>query len=455
MSNTTEVTIEITQGVLRGTVQDGIICLRGIPYAQPPVGALRFAAPVAAGPWQGERDATRRTPIAPQTRARISIATGHFLHEMSEDCLTLTVWTPAADAKRRPVIVWIHGGGFSNGAGDLAWYDGSSLAAKEDVVVVGLNYRVGALGFMRARGVTPGNLGLMDQELAVRWVSENIDSLGGDPKNITLMGQSAGGLSIALLLAHGTLPPVRRAVLLSAPLGATMLNVATAERVGDAYVRALGLDPDADDVGEEVRRMPEEALMQAQGAAAAFFLKEIAKFPDTAPPYMPVAGGAWVSEIGGLPAALAAAAARCDVLIGTTRDEAASFFPDTWEPEITAKQFEQPAIRWAQHAAAAGRTVYLFRFDWASEASGFGAAHCIELPFVFDTVDAFADAPMLAGASRSDMDALVNVMRPAITAFARDGSPQHHGLPVWPPCTPAQTPRMHLDLVSRVEPVVP
>ncbi len=354
MSNATEVTIEIAQGRLRGALRDGVASFHGIPYAQPPVGPLRFALPEAAGAWEGVRDATHRWPIAPQVHARISIAMGKFEHPMSEDCLTLAVWTPAADAKRRPVIVWIHGGGFSNGAGDLDWYDGSHLAAKGDAVVVGVNYRVGALGFMRARGLTPGNLGLMDQELAVRWVSENIASFGGDPTNITLMGQSAGSLSIALLLAHGTLPPVRRAIMLSAPLGATMLTVANAERVGDTYVRALGIDPDGADVAEQVRRVPESALMEAQAAATAFFFKEVAKFPDTAPPYMPVAGGAYVPTVDALQAAFAAAAAKCDVLIGTTRDEAAAFFPETWEPEITAKQFELPAIRWAQDAAAAG-----------------------------------------------------------------------------------------------------
>ncbi|MGZ5184175.1 MAG: carboxylesterase/lipase family protein [Caldimonas sp.] len=448
----TDITIEIAQGRVRGALQDGVASFRGIPYAQPPVGRLRFALPEPAGAWQGVRDASRRTPIAPQVPARISIAMGNFEREMSEDCLTLAIWTPTADAKRRPVIVWLHGGGFSNGAGDLAWYDGSSMAAKGDIVVVGVNYRLGALGFMRARGLTPGNLGLSDQELALHWVSDNIASFGGDPSNITLMGQSAGGLSIALLLGHDTLPPVRRAIMLSPPLGAPLLTLDRAEQIGETYVRALGIDPDANDVGDQVRRLPEAALMQAQAAATAFFFRELAKQPDTAPPFMPVAGGHYVPSIDAIPAAFTAAAARCDVLIGTTRDEAAAFFPETWEPAITAKQFELPSIRWAQDAAAAGRTAYLFRLDWASKGSSFGAAHCIDLPFVFDTVDAFAEAPMLAGASRSEMGALVAAMLPAFTTYARSGTPNHPGLPEWPACTPTQTSRLHFDRVHRILP---
>ncbi|MGZ5183834.1 MAG: carboxylesterase/lipase family protein [Caldimonas sp.] len=453
MSNATEVTIEMAQGRLRGVLRDGVASFRGIPYAQPPVGQRRFALPEAAGAWQGVRDATRRAPIAPQVPARISIVTGHYQHEMSEDCLTLAVWTPAADGKRRPVIVWLHGGGFSNGAGDLDWYDGTRLAAGGDVVVVGVNYRVGALGFLRARGLTPGNLGIRDQELAVQWVNEHIASFGGDPANVTLMGQSAGGLTIALMLARNALPPVRRAIMLSPPLGVPMFTPALAEQIGEAFVCALGIDPDAADVGDQVRRLPEADMMRAQGAATGFYFTQLAKPPSASPAYMPVADGDYVPGFDAVPAAFAAAAARCDVMIGTTRDEAASFFPDTWEPSITANGFEQPSIRWARDAAAIGRIAHLYRFDWAPEKSPFGAAHCIELPFVFDTVDAFADAPMLRGATRPEMDALVAAIRPAITAYARTGNPNHSGLPEWPACTPTQTPRLHFDRVHRVQPV--
>lgn len=377
---------------------------------------------------------------------------GDHPREQQEDCLTLSIWTPAADTRRRPVIVWLHGGAFATGAGDLPWYDGARMAQAGDVVVVGVNYRLGALGFLRARGVTPGNLGLMDQESAIRWVHQHIGAFGGDPDNLTLMGQSAGALSIALLLTRDTLAPVKRAIMMSAPLGLTLFTPERAEQVGDAYVRALGIDPQAHDVSLQVQQLPAFALMGAQGAAAAYF-QTLCTPGDITPPFIPVADGDYLPTQEELPAALIQAASRCDVLIGTTRDEAAAFFPQTWEPAMTAGTFEAPSIEWAQQAAAAGRHAYLYRFDWAPVGSPFGATHCIELPFAFDTVAHYADAPMLAGAPRAELDALACTMRATWTAYAHTGTPGRADLPDWPRCTTAQTPRFHFDRIHRVAPV--
>jgi para-nitrobenzyl esterase len=445
MPNTSKCSVEFAQGVVSGIFRDGATCFHGVPYAEPPVGDLRFAPPQPARPWQGEHDGTRIHPLSLQTLSRLRNVMGDLPREKSENCLTLTVWTPAPDQRRRPVIVWLHGGAFATGGGDLGWYDGARMAQAGDVVVVGVNYRLGALGFLRAQGLAPGNLGLMDQELAVRWVSEHIAAFGGDPDNITLMGQSAGGLSIALLLMRETLVPIKRAIMMSAPLGLQLFTPEFSELIGQAYVRALGIDPLSGDVAARVRSQPEAAVLQAQGSAAAFFLQNLCAPGDITPPFIPVADGEYLPTLEAMPAALARAASRCDVMIGTNRDEAAAFFPDTWEPAMTANTFELSSIRWARDAAAAGRQAYLYRFDWAPHKSPFGAAHCIELPFAFDSFHHYSEAPMVAGAPRSETNALASTVRSIWTQYAHTGVPGRPDLPSWPACTPQQTPRFHFD----------
>ena len=180
-------------GRLAGAVEHGVCVFRGVPYAQAPVGALRFATPQPMAPWSGVRDASRNGPIPPQPASRLRAAMGDFDEPHGEDCLTLTIATPAADGARRPVLLWLHGGAFWTGAGSLDWYSGVPMAQHNDMVVVGVNHRLGALGFMHLPGVSPPNLGLMDQCAALEWVGREIAAFGGDPDNITVAGQSAGG----------------------------------------------------------------------------------------------------------------------------------------------------------------------------------------------------------------------------------------------------------------------
>jgi len=150
-------------GELRGTYENGIAVFRGVPYAAAPIGELRFSPPQPTPPWQGVRDATQDGPVAPQGRSRLAHVMGDFERLQSEDCLTLNIWTPAADSAKRPVLVWIHGGAFASGSGSLSWYSGERFAANGDVVVVSINYRLGALGFLCLPGVSDGNLGLLDR----------------------------------------------------------------------------------------------------------------------------------------------------------------------------------------------------------------------------------------------------------------------------------------------------
>jgi para-nitrobenzyl esterase len=425
-------------------MRSGVSCFYAVPYAQPPVGDLRFAAPRSASPWKDVLDATRPGPMAPQSPSRLMHVMGDKPREQSEDCLTLTVWTPGADERRRPVIVWFHGGGFSTGGGDLPWYDGARMAKAGDVVVVGVNYRLGALGFLMLDGLSPGNLGLMDQELAGRWVLDNIAAFGGDPANVTLMGQSAGGLSIALLLGRRELRTVRRAILMSAPLGAPLFDRERASLIAKAYVRALGVDPERSDMPELVRQAPLSALMQAQGAAGAYFMQKLSAPGEASPPFMPVADGVFCPAPDRVVASFAETAGRYDVLIGTTRDEGTAFSPSHTEL-FTQTFFEKPSVVWALKAAAAGRMAFLYRFDWAPVDSPLAATHCIELPFAFDTADAFEGAGMLAGALPAETQAMSATVRSIWTAYAHSGVPGRADLPTWPACSPERAHRFHFD----------
>src|SRR5262249_21761192 len=159
---TEELVVRTRAGEVRGAQENGVAVFRGIPYAAAPVGELRFAAPQAVAPWKGVRDARQDGPIAPQGRSRLAHIMGDFEGPQSEDCLSLNIWTPAPDGAKRPVVVWIHGGAFSSGAGSLPWYSGERIAVNGDLVAVSNNYRLGALGFLCLPGVSEGNLGLLD-----------------------------------------------------------------------------------------------------------------------------------------------------------------------------------------------------------------------------------------------------------------------------------------------------
>ena len=193
---TTTTTTGTTSGRLRGATEGGVAVFRGVPYARPPVGPLRFAPPQPPDAWTGVRDATAFGP--PAMQAANPVTGRAAVAPPSEDCLTLNVWTPAPDAGRRPVLVWLHGGAFVFGAGSSPATRGATLARRGDAVVVTLNYRLGLFGYLRGVDVcgdalpSTGNAGLLDQLAALRWVRDEIAAFGGDPANVTVVGQSAG-----------------------------------------------------------------------------------------------------------------------------------------------------------------------------------------------------------------------------------------------------------------------
>ena len=184
--------IDAPCGPVFGRIEDGVASFRGIPLAETPVGPLRFRPPQLATASTGPLDATANGPSAPQTAPRAYAALGHIDLPQSEDCLNLTIWRPEKMAEAAPVIVWIHGGGFMSGSSVSPWYDGGALARRAGAVVVGINYRLGALGFPCYRSIITGNNAVLDQLLALQWVQANIAAFGGDPERVTVMGQSGG-----------------------------------------------------------------------------------------------------------------------------------------------------------------------------------------------------------------------------------------------------------------------
>ncbi|HVH07015.1 MAG TPA: carboxylesterase family protein [Myxococcota bacterium] len=463
----------LSLGTLRGSIERGVLAFRGIPYAAPPVAALRFEAPAPPAPWGDERDATRFGSVAPQRPDPLVRQLGLYPEgAQAEDCLTLNVWTPATSS-RRPVLVWLHGGAFIGGTANVPLYDGARLAGEGDVVVVTVNYRVGALGFL-ALGPDRTNVGLKDQVAALRFVRREIAAFGGDPANVTVFGESAGAGSLCALLAMPSARGLfRRGIVQSAAPEGVLTAEEGAERAAKLLAK-LGLDAGARDA---LRAVPVAALLDAQDAMNAEGPHAKGML------FMPVVDGAVLPRTP-LEAVRAGLAHDVELLVGTTQDEMRLYVltglgdrvTDALLPLIVAAQLAgaadpaaearlrverakrelaargapvEPAdvffevqtdlsLRGPSEALAAaharhGRRTFVYRFGWRSPlASGaVGACHTVDLPFVFGTLDAPGMAE-LAG-SGPEAEALSANVRAAWVAFARTGNPSHPGIGEWPP----------------------
>lgn len=465
-SGAATLTIATTVGSMRGTMREGVVHFARVPYAKPPVGNRRFALPERIEPWSDIRDCTQAGPIPPQFPSRLEKVMGPCRAATSEDCLHLDIWRPEA-ASKAPVLVFLHGGAFMTGGGSLACYNGETLARESSAIVVNVSYRLGALGFLPVAGIAPPNLGLQDQVAALRFIREIIGSIGGDPDNITLLGQSAGAYSIAVFLANDRLRPLfARGVMLSTPLGLDLPRTDETAPLGEIFLAALGDGPLSRDA---VCALPLETLMAAQGA----LLKATAGgLAQVAPPFVPVIDGDLIAQ-NPLHALASGVAAGTPILIGTTRDEMLAFYfqdpaldaaaeeilnealarrqrpeaealahrPEAARAPATTLQqladlegealFFAPTRAVAAGHSRAGGEAFAYSFDWPSPTAGIGACHCIELPFLFATFDAMAAAPMIAGADPLERAGLGRIFRAAIAAFARGGAPDGAELGTW------------------------
>src|SRR5579885_771717 len=238
--------VETTSGKVQGYEQGAITVWKGIPFAHPPIAHRRFLPPQPPHPWSGVLDATQFGPSALQS-ARLGTASASGGRSTSENCLTLNIWSPGADGQKRPVMVYIHGGGFVIGSASEPLYDGTSFATQHDIVVVTCNYRLGLLGFLylgdlAGDAYTQGNAALLDQITALQWVHDNIASFGGDPDQVTIMGESAGAMSIGNLLA---MPAARglfaRAILESGASSSMLLTREQAAGITQMVLKKLDL----------------------------------------------------------------------------------------------------------------------------------------------------------------------------------------------------------------------
>jgi para-nitrobenzyl esterase len=448
-------------GLVRGAGAAGVDSFLGLPYAAPPTGNLRWRAPQPAAAWTGVRDATTFGPSCPQAPSPFA-PPGQF----SEDCLYLNVYTPAARSSfgGRPVLVWIHGGGLEqDGARD---YDGTKLAA-DGVVVVTINYRLGALGFLAhpalASHGAAGNYGLMDQQAALRWVQRNIARFGGDPGNVTIAGQSAGGLSVlAQMVSPGARGLFQRAIVQSGTFALNQRPLAVAEAAGETFATAVGCAdqsaaclrsaPVSDLVanfGVEIPGVVDGAVL-TQPIGTALARGQFARVPvingithdeellfvdglkltvsqgTNIPLAAPLDGSETTYEadiaqaLGVSPARAAAIAAVYPLSANPTRPD------EVFGLAVSDASFACPALQVDRQTAARGVPTYAYQFN-DDAAPGFGlgqATHGAELPYLFD----LPNSPVVLNAGQQ---ALAASMRTDWASFAGTGNPSSRALP-WP-----------------------
>lgn len=407
--------IDTPQARYLGQRTGQVSCWAGIPYARAPVGALRFEPPQPAES-AGAFTIDTRSPgaIAPQLPSRLATVMGHFNAHQSEDCLNLSIWRPEPAASQAlPVLIWVHGGAWVSGGGALPWYDGAHLAATQQCIVVGINYRLGALGWL-AQEEGDANLGLLDIELALQWVSRNIGCFGGDAGRMTAMGQSAGAENLASLLHRN--PVFQRVILQSAPLGRPLRSLEQAYRVRDWVYEAWGVTSK-----EEAKRLPLDTLLAGQSSPQV--VQRMQQHGMAGQAYGVVADGRIVPFESR--ADFMRSAAVMPSVIGATRDEMLAF-PGGEDRQAHRRAglalFNDGAQAWQQQAAAAGQDCWRYEFTWGPTES-FGSCHCIDLPFTFGNWDAFEGAPMLAGGDPGGMRELGGRFQDMIGRMVRHGSP--------------------------------
>lgn len=492
--------VQTTSGKVQGEHRAAHLVFRGIPYAQPPLGQLRFRAPQPVAAWSGIRAAHSFSPSALQTRSKI--VSSSVPEPFSEDCLYLNIYTPGADGARRPVLFWIHGGGFSFGAGGELLYDGGRLAERGDIVVVTINYRLGALGFSNFRAPVRERLGLhsnagcLDQVAALRWVRDNIAAFGGDPSAVTVAGESAGAFSVGMLLAMPAACGLFRYAI--AQSGARFSRGhGDPHHSTDALLRELAIPEDRPEALWEV---PAERVLEAQQTLAAG--TDISE--GTVSPFVPVHDGDT------LPLPLEQAITRGDythvpLLIGTNRDEINLFLgpalrklsepisdealytglvklvPDASRARLAAlvdiyRQSRQqrdlphgprallaaissdalwriPSARFAEaHLVHQPATYqYLFTYESPAMRGALRACHGLELPFMFGTL-AMPGQPEFAGRGEAQ-EQLSARMMDVWLAFVRSGEPS---LSVagghWPAYELDQRPTMQFDSETALQP---
>jgi para-nitrobenzyl esterase len=482
--------VETHRGKVRGTDDAGIKVFKGIPYAANTGGLNRFRPPKPAPDWTDIRDAIAYGPMCPQLGGERPSYTASWStdRDATEDCLVLNVWTPALhDQRRRPVMVWLHGGGFSAGSGSRNVFEGTRLCQRGDVVVVTLNHRLNVFGFLYlgriggAEYAESGNAGMLDLIAALHWVHDTISAFGGDPGNVTIFGQSGGAAKVSTLMAMPQARGLFHKAIVQSGSHLQGLTPDEATRYALTYLSAIDVKPNE---LPRLAKLPTDKLIAG--------LKAVMTAPGPKPNYSPVVDGIVLPKGPWTPDA-PAVSAGVPMIIGSTRTETTALLgaghpeyfsldeaslpgalsgwipdkdiarvtagfrqlmPAASAPELffaitTDRRVRQQAWAQAERKAAQGAgAVWLYELDWATpvDEGKWGSPHSLDLAFVFDTVA--RSAAMVGGGPAPQL--LADQMSAAWIAFARNGNPNTGAIPAWPPFTTADRATLVFDTTSRV-----